>query len=75
MQFFYIIFIKHFQNVLKISQHFPFFVRTRDKLTHVLLKILKIYANIMHFSNVLKKAFENLLKNSITRGFRPNTKK
>ena len=33
MQFFYWIFIKTFQNFLKISQQFVFFVQTSEKLT------------------------------------------
>ena len=34
IQFFYRIFIKTFQNFLKISQQFAFFVQTLEKLTH-----------------------------------------
>ena len=35
IQFFYWILIKKFQNFLKISQQFMFFVQTREKLTQV----------------------------------------
>ena len=44
IQFFYRIFIKQFQNFLKISQQFVFFVQTRQKLTHALLNF---YENML----------------------------
>ena len=38
-----------FQNFLKISKQFVFFVQTREKLTHGLLNSFEKYAKIMHF--------------------------
>ena len=41
IQFFYRIFIKDFQNFLKISQQFAYFVQTSEKLTHGFLKFFE----------------------------------
>ena len=38
-----------FQKYLKISQQFVFFIQTREKLTHSLLKQYEKYAQIVHF--------------------------
>ena len=58
---FYWIFIKDFQNFLKISQQFVFFFQTRENLTQGFEFLLKLDQNnaFLLFS---KESFENLLK-------------
>ena len=42
--------IELLSKIFKISKQFVFFVQTREKLTHGLLKILEKYAKIVDFS-------------------------
>ena len=46
-----------YQNFLKISKQFVFFVQTREKATHGLLKFLEKFAKIMDFLLFLMKYF------------------
>ena len=55
---FYCIFIKNFQNFLKISQQFVIFVQRREEFTHRLLNFQKNMLNLWIFPNFLKKSFE-----------------
>ena len=52
-----------------------FFVQTREKLAHSLLKSLEKHAKIIDFWNFLKKFFENFLKISKQCFFRRNAGK
>ena len=78
IQFFYRIFIKKFQNFVKISQQFGFFVQMRKELTQF-VKLLEKYAKIVHlllFSeenlSKLSKIFSQFPINCL---FRPNAHK
>ena len=71
-------FFQNFQNFLKISQQFAFFVQTREKINAWFVNFLEKYAKIMHFRNFLKnffKIFENFLKISKILCFCPNSQK
>ena len=72
-QFFNSSFIKNFQNFLKISQQFAFFVQTRKKLTNGLLTCFEKYAKKCIFSDFLRKiCSQNFPTNCV---FRPNARK
>ena len=58
-------FIKNFQNFLKISQQFAFFVQTREKLTHGLFNFLKNMRKQCIFAIFLRNFFKIFEKCSL----------